>query len=229
MRLALALAALLCPWTASLAGAEGSVGELLRAEFWADFEPVAGLGEEWPVSPETARSRVLDEAAWVFGGMIWGFEYRYTPYDKARAIPERFELESLGSLKPELLSLAPGAARKGDRLSGAEEFRSFVEYRPSPALSSLMAGYAQEPWVSCQGIGRADMILGVKGRRAAYEDALREAIRAYLRSVEPNKPRLVRGRVAFERPPSLAIVNGSYTVQLRARAMVTETIPYKMY
>jgi hypothetical protein len=217
------LAALLC-LVPLLAGAEGSVRELLRAEFWADLAPVAGVGEEWPVSPETARTRVLDEAAWVYGGMIWGFEFRYTPYDKTRGIAERFELESLGGLEPGLLSLAPGAKAKG-----ADEYRSFVEYRPDASLASLMASYAQKPWVSCQGIGKADMILGVKGRRAAYEDGLREALRSYLRSVEPNKPRLVRGRIVFERPPGMMILNGAYTAQLRARAMVIETIPYKVY
>jgi hypothetical protein len=218
---ALAAALALCAWPAA---AEGSVRELLRAEFWADVEPVAGVGDEWPVTPETARKRILDEAAWVFGGMIWGFEYRYTPYDKARGIAERFEIESLGGLKPELLSLAPGARRKT-----ADEHRAFVEYRPDEALCALMSSYARAPWTGCQGIGRADMILGVKGRRAAYEDALREALRSYLRSVEPNKPRLVRGRVAFERPPDMAILNGCYTAQLRARAMVLETVPYKLY
>jgi hypothetical protein len=221
---AVALFFALCLFAARGAGAQDSVRELLRGEFWADLEPVAGVGDEWPVSPETARARVLDEAAWVFGGMIWGFEFSYVPYDKARGIAERFEVESLGGLKPEALILAPGA-----RAKSADEYRSFVEYRPSAALSALMAGYAREPWSSCQGLGKADMILGVKGRRAAYEDGLRAALRSYLQSVLPNKPRLVRGRVVLERPPSFAIVNGYYTAHLRARAMVIESIPYKMY
>jgi len=223
-RLAIALGAALCPWAALDAAAQDSVKELLRAEFWTDVEPVAGVGDEWPVTPELARRRILEEAAWVYGGMIWGFDFSYTPYDKARAIPERFEVESLGALEPEQLSFAPGA-----RLKSPDEYRAFVEYRPTPALAALMAGYAQEPWKGCQGIGRADMILGVKGRRAAYEDGLRAALRSYLQGVLPNKPRLVKGRVAFERAPSLAILGGFYTVQLRARAMVTESIPYKIY
>jgi hypothetical protein len=222
--LAITLAAAFLPWTAPDAAAQSSVRELLRAEFWADLEPVAGVGDEWPVTPETARKRVLEEAAWVYGGMIWGFEFSYTPYDKARAIPERFEIESLGALKPELLSFASGA-----RPRSLDEFRSFVEYRPDPSLASLMAGYAGGSWKSCQGIGRADMILGVKGRRAAYEDGLRAALRSYLQGALPNKPRLVKGRVAFERPPSLAILEGFYTAQLRARALITESIPYKIY
>jgi hypothetical protein len=198
--------------------------ELLRSEFWADIEPVAAVGEEWPVTPGEARSRILAEAAWVFGGMIWGFEYSYTPYDKTRALEERFDIAPIETLPADAPRLAPGA-----RTNAPNEFHSFVEYRPEAALVSLMEDYASEPWKGAQGIGRADMNLGVKARREAYKDGLRAALRSMLRGLEPNKPRLVRGRVVFDRPPTLAIINGYYTAQLRVRAMVIEVIPYKVY
>ncbi len=73
------------------------------------------------------------------------------------------------------------------------------------------------------------MNTGLAGRRAAYEDGLRAALRSLLQGLEPNKPRLVRGRVAFDRPPSMSIQGGFYTAQLRARAMVIEVLPYKVY
>lgn len=220
--LALGLGAL----AAAPAAAQASVAEkeLLRAEFWADLEPVANVGDEWPVSAETARKRILGEAAWIFGGMIWGFEFDYTPYDKTRSIPERFEIRPIGSLPPEALSFAAGA-----KASSMNELRSYVEYRPEPSLVTLMAGYARDPWKGCQGIGKADMNLGLKGRRAAYEDGLRAALRSLLQGLEPNKPRLVRGRVALDRPPSMSIQGGYYTAQLRARAMIVEVLPYKVY
>jgi hypothetical protein len=222
--LALAAFVALAAFASPPALAQTSVRELIRAEFWADVEPVASVGEPWPVTPELARERILEEAAWVYGGVIWGFEFAYTPYDKARAIAERFELAPIAGLKPELLALVPDALA-----SGVNGYSGFVEYRPGPDLASLMESYSREPWKGCQGIGRADMILGVKGRRAAYEDGLRAAIRSYLQGALPNKPRQVKGRIVLERPPSLAIINGAYTAQLRARAMVLETIPYKMY
>jgi hypothetical protein len=198
--------------------------ELLRAEFWADIEPVAGVGEEWPVTPGEARSRILAEAAWVFSGMIWGFDFRYTPYDKARAIGERFEIAPIQSLAPSALRLAPGA-----RASPPDALYSFAEYRPDAGMVSLMGDYANDPWKGTQGIGKADMSLGVKGRRAAYEDALRAAVRSLLQGREPNKPRLATGRVVFDRPPTMAIIGGYYTAQVRARAMVTELIRYQVY
>jgi hypothetical protein len=92
-----------------------------------------------------------------------------------------------------------------------------------------MESYMQDPWKGSQGVGKADMNLGVKGRRAAYEDALRLAVRAYLQGLEPNKPRLVRGRVVFERPPTMALMGGYYTAQVRARVMVLEIQRYTLY
>jgi hypothetical protein len=224
--LSLGLTLLTGPWFPTQARAQASAAEkeLLRAEFWADLEPVAGVGDEWPVSAETARKRVLEEAAWVYGGMIWGFEFRYTPFDKTRAIPERFDLQPIGSLQADTLSFAAGA-----KPSSMNELRSYVECRPEPSLVSLMGSYARDPWKGCQGIGKADMNLGIKGRRAAYEDGLRAALRSLLQGLEPNKPRLVRGRVVFDRPPSMSIQGGYYTAQLRARAMLIEVLPYKVY
>lgn len=198
--------------------------DLLRAEFWADIEPVPAAGEPWPVSAEDARARILAEAAWVFGGIVWGFDFSYTPFDKTRALKERFDLVPIGSLDPSQLVLAPGA-----RASLPDALYSYVEYAPGTELESLMEGYAKRPWKGAQGIGRADMILGVKGRRAAYVDGLRAAVRSLLQGMEPNKPREVRGRVVFDRPPSMAIIGGFYTAQVRARAMVIEVLPYKVY
>ena len=197
---------------------------LLRAEFWADTEPVAAVGEEWPVSPGLARSRILEEAAWVFGGMIWGFEFSYTPYDKTRAIEERFDIAAIESLPADAPSLARGA-----RASTGQEYRSYVEYRPDAGMVRLMEDYARGPWRSAQGTGRAGMGLGVKGRREACKDALRAAVRSLLQGLEPNKPRLARGRVVLDRPPGLAIVGGFYTAQVRARVMVVEVVPYTVY
>jgi len=217
-------AVLVSPLAAQNSGYTGPDTSLLRAEFWADLEPVSGVGDEWPVSDATARSRILEEAAWAYSGLIWGFDFEYEPYDKARSIAERFVLTPLGSLKPEALSFAAGS-----RKVASDQLWSFVEYRPHAALVELMESYMKDPWKGSQGIGKADMNLGIKGRRAAYEDALRLAVRALLQDLEPNKPRLVRGRVAFERVPTMALMGGYYTSQVRARVMVLEILQYKVY
>ncbi|MDA8427559.1 MAG: hypothetical protein M0Z80_15640, partial [Treponema sp.] len=167
---------------------------------------------------------LLDEAAWVYSGMIWGFSFSYTPYDKVRGIAERFDLASLGSLKAGDPRLVLGRTRTESGMT-----RAFVTYRPSPDEEQRVSSYAEEPWQSSQGIGRADYLLGWKAHRASLEDGLREAVRSYLRMVVPNKPRRVLGRVVFERVPSLSIAEGVYTSQVRARIEVLDVMPYEVY
>lgn len=195
---------------------------LLRAEFWAEAEPVPGVGDEWPVSADTARGRLLDEAAWVFSGMVWGFDFRYSPYDKTRGIKERFDLEPIHSLDAGLLEA-------GKLSSGKGSYRAYVSFQIDPSLASLVTSYGHQPWSDSQGTGRADIGGGEKARRQAYGDALRLAVRGYLQGLEPNKPRLVRGRVVLGAVPSLAVIEGFYTAQVRARVMVIEVVPYTVY
>jgi hypothetical protein len=222
---AAAVLSCLVPLLASGAFAQGQArasSGLLRAEFWTEAEPVPAVGDEWPVSADTARGRLLDEAAWVFGGMVWGFDFRYSPYDKTRGIEERFDLEPIHSLDAALLEA-------GKPSSGDGSYRDYVSFQVDPSLASLVASYGRQPWSDSQGIGRADIGGGVKARRQAYVDALRLAVRAYLQGLEPNKPRLVRGRVVLGAVPSLAVIEGFYTAQVRARVMVIEAVPYAVY
>jgi hypothetical protein len=216
---ALALAAA-APAAAQSPASQG----VLRAEFWVEVEPVAAPGEEWPLSLDTAVRRLLEEAAWVYSGLVWGYEFSYTPLDRVRALQERFELRSLGSIAAGDPALVPGGPT-----GLPDQVRAWIDYRPDAASIQLMESYSREPWKAAQGIGRADRILGWPGRRAAYEDAAREAVRDLMRSLEPNKPRLVRGRLAFERVPSIALRGGMYTVQARIRVTVLEALPYTVY
>jgi hypothetical protein len=208
---------------AALAQSDDGAGRF-RAQFWAEVEPVSDVGEPWPVPPEERERRLLEEAAWIYSGMIWGFEFSYTPYDKVRGIAERFELKSLGSLKADDPHLELGRTRTEALMT-----RAFVTYRPTADEEQRVSTYAEDPWQSSQGIGRADYLLGWKAHRAAYEDGLREAVRSLLRLIEPNKPRRVRGRVVFERAPALSIAGGVYTSQVRARIEVSQILRYEVY
>jgi hypothetical protein len=221
---ALALLAL-CPLLAA-----GQELPLLRAEFWIDLQPVAAPGEPWPVQPEEAARRLLEEASWVFGGMLWGFGFAYSPLDRGRGIGESFELEPLGRIAKGDPRLLPGPGRVDERPGfPPEALRAYVEYRPDEAQAAALESYGREPWARAQGLGSADLKRGWPGRREAYEDSLREALRAYLRGLEPNKPRMSKGRVVFDRPPTIAIREGRYLVQSRARVEVLETLPYVVY
>jgi hypothetical protein len=195
----------------------------LRAEFW--MELVQPPGSEVRESGEDAAARLLlDEAAWVFSGMVDGFSFEWTPSDLARAVSERFVLLPAGRVERGDPRLRPGAARRE-----GEHILAWVEFAPDATDRAALSAYRTEPWKPAQGRGGAALELGFAGRRSAYEDATREALRSLLRSLEPNKPRLVRGRAAFQAAPAIARVAGRYLVSVRLRVEVTEVQGYGVF
>jgi hypothetical protein len=196
----------------------------LRAEVWAETEPISAAGDPWPVPPQELERRLRAEAAWIFGGMTRGFEFAYTPSDRVRGIVEAFVLRSLG--RPEastLIALPPAQpSARGTR-------RSAFEYELDRTDAASLDSYSREPWKPSQGRGAADALGGHPARIAAYEDALRETVRELARSLEPNKPRSVRGRIVLSAPPSIHVQEGEYRVRARVRIAVDEIVQYRMY
>jgi hypothetical protein len=221
----LVLAALVAssPWVVTrLAAQEGR--DPLRAEFWMELADPPGLSASSPAVVDNAATRLVEEAAFVFSGQLWGFSFDWTPSDRARKIAESFDLLSARKIERGDPRLIPEASR-------VEEGRllAYVSWRASPGELALLASYAREPWKNAQGLGRGDYGRGLEGRRLAYEEAARAAIRELLRSLEPNKPRRVRGRLVLSAVPRIAVVDGAYLVQARFRIEVTEIYRYEVF
>ncbi len=222
---------------------------VLRAEFPADLiRPPSPAGFSGVVDPsfspsvpvgEAARA-ILEEARWVFGAMVWGFEFSYTPSDRARAIEERFEL------RPRL-ALAWGSRdfRFGKpRLDGSVVIAP-VEWNLDSAARAEYQAWRGSRYASGQGLGYARFDLQpdpaeeagdggplpqpVAARRAAMADAARAALRAYLTGVVHNKPREVRGAFALAEVPRMSLREGRWIAQARVRIRVDEIIGYGGY
>lgn len=222
---------------------------ILRAEFPADLiRPPSPTGFSGVVDPsfspsvpvgEAARA-ILEEARWVFGAMVWGFDFSYTPSDRARAIEERFELRP---------RLAPAWGsrdfRFGEpRLEGSVVIAP-VEWNLDPAARAEYQAWRGSRYPSGQGLGYARFDLQpnsaeaagdggplpqpVAARRAAMADAARAALRAYLTGVVHNKPREVRGAFALAEVPRMSLREGRWIAQVRVRIRVDEIIGYGGY
>jgi hypothetical protein len=197
---------------------------LLRAEFWTDLDGIPRVDEAWPLSDADASRRVLSEAAFVFGGIIDGFEFEWTPAERARGIAEKFILRALSAIADGDPRLLPGeATRTFERMS------AWVEWRPDAADRLALEASRSARWKSAQGKGDSDRMRGYAGRREAYEAAIKAGIEAHMRTVEANRPRLVRGRVVFAAIPLMGIVEGAYSVQARLRIEVTEVLRYSIF
>lgn len=203
---------------------------VLRAEFWAESEPVEVLpsviSDAAPraVFPEETARALLEEARRVFAGMIWGFEFRYVPYDKARGVAEELEILPLG----EIPWGDPRLESSQMRLTGTQ-LRAYLEYRPDSFAAARKSSWGDATYQTVQGRGAAPLAGGRESRGVAVDQAAKEAIRELLRPVVKNKPREVRGVFAYDKPPRIVIVGGSYTATVRIRTRIVEVRGYSVY
>jgi hypothetical protein len=224
---------------------------LLRAELQVDLEqPPSVLAFEGVIEPgyvpaltdQAAANAVRAEGLWLFHGMIHGFDYVYTPSDKARAIKDLFEIESRASVPVGHQAYRVATVRLDGKVLVAE-----VEYLVPVSERATLASWGSISYRSSQGRGEAsawDRVIPVDSdavspegklpfqvlaRRAAIIDASREALRDYLRGLEFNKPREVRGSFAFASQPRLVLTGGRWIATVRLRVGVDEIIPYGGY
>lgn len=220
---------------------------LLRAELRVDLEqPPSALAFEGVTDPgyvpaltdQAAANAVRAEGLWLFSGMIHGFDYVYTPSDRARAITDLFEIQPRASVSPDSKDFRIGAVRLDGRMLIVD-----VEYLVPVPERAILASWSSISYKSTQGRGKAsawdrglspgadDISLPyqVLARRAAIIDATREALRYYLRGMEFNKPREVRGSFAFTSQPRIVLSGGSWQATVRLRLGVEEIVPYGGY
>jgi hypothetical protein len=219
---------------------------LLRAELRVDLEqPPSVLAFEGVTEPgyvpaltdQAAADAVRSEGLWLFSGMIHGFDYVYTPSDRARAIADLFEIHPRATLTQSSQAFRVGAVSLDGRVLMVD-----VEYLVPAPERAILASWASISYRSAQGRGVApawdrglppgvddSLPFQVLARRAAIIDASREALRDYLRGLEFNKPREVRGSFAFASQPRLVLSGGSWIATVRLRVGVEEIIPYGGY
>jgi len=238
---ALAVALMVTLIALPTAGAEAQDRDVvLRAEFPVDLAPppsaaafdgVADPAYVARVPDGEAAAALLEEARWTFAGMIWGFDYVYTPSDRSRSIAELFEIKPRSPEAVAAMTMRAAAAR----LDGTVLFAT-VEYYPDEAQRREMSSWKSQSAAE-QGLGSAPALRGgpeatasaAEARRDATTAAIREALRAFLREVTHNKPREVRGSFALTAPPRLFIRNGRWIASVRIYARVDVIESYGAY
>jgi hypothetical protein len=199
---------------------------VLSAEFPVDLErPPSVAAFEGVVDPAyvarvpdgEAAKAVLAEAQWLFSGMVWGFDYVYTPSDRSRSIAELFRIQPRSPESAKGMALHAADAR----LEGTVLVVT-VEYTPDSDERDEMASW-KSGGAASQGTGSA------RSRRDAVTEASKAALRAYLREITHNKPREIRGSFAFAVFPRLFIRQGSWVAVIRMYARVDEILSYGAY
>ena len=211
----------------------GSHPEVIRGEVWVDLEPIHGdrPDEEFPLSPETAARRALEEAALYFAAMIYGWSFRYEIGERARGIGEDFgRLEPMGQIPwgdPRLA--VTDVMRDGQRM------RVWADYRMDASQQRRMGTWRMGTARGIQGRGFSPLYgpspdsTWLEIRYAALTDAARIAVREMVRANERNRPREVSGIISLASFPRFYVRSGQLVASARFRVLVTEILPFSVH
>ena len=203
-----------------------------RAQTPSPPEPYQGVItlEVWSIEDRIihgdtpAEERLLREAQYTLSGMIYGWDFVYTPEYAARGVQRYFELTRVGEI-------AWGDPRLAIRDLRDRENTLYGQIDFTLSQTDLQRLHAWRSMDSERsgGIARTPLQQGLPGKEQAIEDAIHQAIRDYLRGVTFNRPREVVGAVLLERPPRVRTVSGSYEAEVHVRIRIDEIVEYRVF
>ena len=194
-----------------------SIIEHIRFAVWADTDAYPGTeaaasdaqaGEfDYPIA------RIKEMVPFLLEGLVYGWNFTYTPSDKTRAVEEFFEITPVRAP-----STSSGTTTFDIKYSSVwienNRFNCWIDYTRTPHEVQTYNLWASIQNPTIQGRGYGDLSLGFEGIKLAAQDALKNAVRSYYRNTIKNKPKEITGRVLMRKTPLLGIDNGQYVINL---------------
>jgi hypothetical protein len=215
-------AALLC-----LASTIGHAqADLISLRLWCELEPMVQENEEYPLSTEAARRRGLEEARLILSAMIYGFHFRYTPADRLRQIEEEFTLIPVAEIPWGDPNMRVTDAYVEDSLLFLK-----IQYRLQEFQFARRRAWASNSVQAGSGVGSHSVFTSPspEGKRQAFEEAMKNAVREALTPVHFNKPREVTGEILLWSEPQTIIQSGAYTTRVDVKLRIKEIRPYSLF
>ena len=206
--------------------------EVLRGEVMVELEPVYGfyVDEKYPLDYDEAYRRALEEAAMFFSASIYGWSFEYEIGERARGIPEVFELTPLGQIPWGDPGLIVTHANIRDM-----RLWTWMDYRPTESQLRRIRSWKTGSIRTAQAVGYGPLGLpeNVSGwleiKRLALEDAARAAVRAMLQGNERNRPKEARGYISLLAFPVYWLDASRWACSARFTVDVLEIIPFSAY
>ena len=205
----------------------------IRFALWASGDAYPGYfdKEKKQEIPQTddmyaaPAQRIKEVSPFLLEGMIYGWKFDYTPYDKARRVEEYFDFSPIQTLtdadKANIKYTKPWA--QDDRLW------CWVEFQRNPLMMHIFNSWQVITNPRIKGIGYAKLTDGFSGIQKACGEALKNAVREYERKIIKNKPKEIMGRVMITEPPLIGIDAGRYVVTLDFFMETDRIIKYETF
>jgi len=204
-----------------------SVIRNIRLPLWAELDAYPGLPEAADLESgqyDFPISRMKNIAPFIIDGMVYGWNFIYVPYDKARGVEEYLEVTEVVSsslIKDGITFTSPWIEDN--------KLNCWVEYKrtDSQIQNYYLWSSIQNPVIG--GVGYAPVEKGFDGIKEAAYDSLKNAIRNHYRKIIKNKPKEIRGSVLIRHFPTLGIDSGRYVINLDFFLECGKIIEYEVY
>ena len=199
----------------------------IELDLWTEItETIPAMDEvkKSYLTDDEISHRVLEDAAWIISGMIYGFDVIYTPLDLARDVDEHLEVTPVASIPwgDEKLEIIDTWVSNG-------KFSLQVRYFPDHSQITRLKLWQSNLFPDAEGIGNVSFFSGYQGRVESIKTGIKEALRNYLRIRNTNKPREIRCRVLLSEAPYTILDAGGYKSRIKITIKFTEVIPYAYY
>ncbi len=202
-------------------------GNLLRFPLWALIDEVPSLeyqNDESKQFFDFSVERLKELGPFVIEGMVYGWKFSYTPYDKKRNVAENFIFEKVAEIPKKDPSL-----KYGEVWLDNGRLNCWVQYTRSKAMMQSYYGWqsVKNPKIHAQGKGK--LILGIDGIKEAYGEAIKNAVRSYAQGLTKNKPKEITGTVLLTEYPRLLVQHGNYVADLSFYLEIESIRKYRNY
>ncbi|NLM00895.1 MAG: hypothetical protein GX220_05525 [Treponema sp.] len=199
----------------------------LRFQIWALIDEVPSLQIKHDKTKQQYQfsvDRIKTLAPFVLEGMIYGWKFTYTPYDKRRNINEFFEFECIKSFEKEInmIQYEKPYLKDGKMLC-------WIRFDRTEQMMHWRASWNSINNPKISGVGQGNLTDGFEGVENAYAEALKNAVRTYAQGLTRNKPKEITGTVFLYNIPKLLIRSGKYEAHLDFFLTIDKIVPYKFF
>jgi hypothetical protein len=205
------------------------VSNNIRIPVWYALDPLPGV--EKTLSPgdaflTNAVVNIKEISPFILSGMIYGWNFSYTPSDKLRGVPEYFEFTSVSQIdssQTEIRYTDPFFTDEGANLC------AWVELDRTPEMMKRYYHWNSINFPKISGKGKAPVKESVNGIKKAFGEAIKEAVRTYAQGIEKNKPKEISGSVYLIHTPRYYIDSGFYVADLDFFLHVGKIVQYTQF
>ena len=171
-----------------------------------------------------AINRTKELSPFLLSGMIYGFNFEYTPSDKRRNVSEYWDFTLIKEISKN--------TNKFEYKNPVAEDNKLICWVYCNRTQEQIAEYKH--WTSVvypkvKGIGKASVENGFEGIKEACSQAAKLAVREYWRTMIKNKPKEISGKLLLVENPRIYIKNGEYVVDLDFFMETDRIISYTYY